>query len=424
MRVMSYLQDILRTMPRPFPYSAYPWRTKALLAIDWRSIFNLHESVKHNKPHWSRACTASRQVLHWLLWKHHFAPLDTSRVLALRLVLARSNPSLSQPHPVVRTPVSAPSPLPLPSHLHPVPPIHRLPPELLTTIFTHTLPPSPRTPKDRFCHQITRRISSFPSSSASSLSSSSSPSSFPSPSQTPTTPLLLTHICHTWRLLAQHTPSLWSTIHVLCPVRADVAYVAFLLSKTGSRCPLTLCLAHYTTPDPAAAAIARMFVAQARRWRSVSFTLMRCVQPAFAGLRLGAGGPAVPLLESYEVRVDTWAEEDIEAFFDVLHSSRRLERPPLLLGYSQPNSHSDHPTQPKPPRMPQIRLLLLPRLRFLLRLLLRIRIRLLLTHPPLPLLSRNNIPPPPAPPTPPSRHARPVGRRRAPGHACSFGVCA
>ncbi|KDR68511.1 hypothetical protein GALMADRAFT_1033430 [Galerina marginata CBS 339.88] len=289
-------------MPRFYMdiYSAYPWRTKALL--DWRSLFSsLPESLKHNEPHWFHACTASHQVLQWLLWKHHFAPLDTSSALAL----ASSNSS--QPHPIVPTP--APLPLPLPLQL--IPPIHRLPPELITTIFFHTLHPSPRTPKDRFCHQITRRISSSPFPS----------SPFPTPS--PTTPLLLTHICHSWRHLAHHTPSLWSSIHVLCPVRSDVAFIAFLLAQTGSSCPLTLGLAHYTTPDPAAEAIARLFVAQAHRWRRVSFTLMRCVQPAFAGLRPGLGG--VPLLEAYEVRVDTWAEEDIEAFFDVLHSSERLE---------------------------------------------------------------------------------------------------
>ncbi|PPQ79983.1 hypothetical protein CVT25_003044 [Psilocybe cyanescens] len=208
--------------------------------------------------------------MQWMMWKHHFSPVDTSNALAW---------------------LTIPAYCVIPRNDC----INQLPNELLTKIFAHVLHSESSSPKDRFCRQISRRISSGSS---------------------PTTPIMLTHVSRFWRATMHDTPTLWSTISVVCPEFKDVECVSFLLKMTGN-CPLTLDLEQYMTPDPVSLEIAQLFVSEAHRWKNITLTLFGYVQDAFSGMRPGD----VKSLESYRVHVHSWDSSRVEQLFQVLHSS-------------------------------------------------------------------------------------------------------
>lgn len=263
------------------PYSPYfspRTRAKARLIsrLEYLKPFLRHAKsfLIDNQIHIERGNDEVWKIVKWALWKHHFSPIETSNALAW---------------------LTIPAYYVVPQRAH----INELPVEILVKIFAHVLHSDCREPKDFFCHEIQRRISSGSS---------------------PTTPLVMTHVSRFWREVVHSAPILWSTIKVLCPLTTDVEYISFLLGKTGN-CPLNLSLEQYMTPDPASLAIANLFVSQAHRWRSVSFTFYRCIQDVFGGLTPGD----VPLLEDYRVRLDGWDPDRIERVFEVLHSSNKLK---------------------------------------------------------------------------------------------------
>ncbi|KZO94024.1 hypothetical protein CALVIDRAFT_529075 [Calocera viscosa TUFC12733] len=97
---------------------------------------------------------------------------------------------------------------------HPLPPVNRLPREVLTTIFLlASHPPPPYRPPN---------LAHIP---------------------TPHTPTVISHVCRTWRVVAFSTPRLWTDIRVM-PLKADkAAFIDF-----ATRCaPHTFALSIRTT---------------------------------------------------------------------------------------------------------------------------------------------------------------------------------
>ena len=239
--------------------------------VDWRPIVDFFEVTE---PLVKRAYSQAHEILQWCMWKHHFRPIDTSHTSEWLNI----PPNLVPPAKPI---------------------INRIPYEILSMIFTFVVHGDYTTPKDRYTYEIQRKITSGSS---------------------PTTPLTLSQVsCH-WRNVVHTSPILWSTLVVCAPSPRDVEYTAFWLSKSGS-VPLDLTLEQYISPDRASDAIAQLFVAEAHRWKRISFSLS--VQSSFSNLRPND----VPLLEEFRLRITHWGPgpHPITQFIDALHSSPNLK---------------------------------------------------------------------------------------------------
>jgi hypothetical protein len=239
--------------------------------VDWRPLFNFFE---RNESLVMRAYSQAHEILQWCMWKHHFRPIDTSH----------TSEWLNIP----------------PNFVPPSKPIiNRMPCEILSMIFTFVVHGDHTTPKDHYTYEIQRKITS---------------------GSAPTTPLTLSQVSRFWRTFVHSSPILWSTLVVCAPSPRDVEYTAFWLSKSGS-VPLNLTLEQYISPDRASDAIAQLFVAEAHRWKRISFSLS--VQSSFSNLR----PHDVPLLEEFRLRITHWGPgpHPITQFIDALHSSPNLK---------------------------------------------------------------------------------------------------
>ncbi|KAF8972310.1 hypothetical protein BDZ97DRAFT_1020179 [Flammula alnicola] len=237
--------------------------------FDWHPILSF---LKKNEPYLLRAADEGLEILQWFMWKHHFAPVDTSNALAWLNIPA----NLLPPSRSV---------------------INDLPHELLTRVFSLVVHSDSTLPQDHYSKTIRSCISS-----GSSL----------------TTPLSVGHVCRFWRDIVHGTPTLWSTIVVCSPVQKHVEIASFWLGKTAN-CPLNLVLEHYTSPDPSVSAIAELFVAQAHRWKRISFTLR--VESPFYSLQPND----TPLLEEFRIRLENWDRSHAARFIRVLLSSSTLK---------------------------------------------------------------------------------------------------
>ncbi|KAF9484859.1 hypothetical protein BDN70DRAFT_872126 [Pholiota conissans] len=244
-------------------------RKSQQLRLDWTPLVS---ALKRNERYLLHAVDHGRAILRLLMWKHHFSPIDTSNAVTWLNTAANLIP---------------------PSK----PVINGMPHDILARIFSFVVHSDCTTPKDRCWKEILH----------SSVTSGSSP----------TTPLILGHVCTSWRSFVHHTPSLWSTIAVQGPLPKHVEVVSFWLARS-EKCPLDLRLEQFLWPDPSSYAIAELFVAQAHRWRRISFVLG--IEAPFAKMRAGD----TPLLEEFRIRLDKWNRTKAHAFIEVLQSSPAL----------------------------------------------------------------------------------------------------
>ncbi|KAF9562562.1 hypothetical protein CPC08DRAFT_761371 [Agrocybe pediades] len=211
----------------------------------------------------------------WTMWKGHHNPIETSNAAEW---------------------LSVPAYMVTPTR----PVINDLPTEIMAKIFAYVVHSDSIEHKHHNSYHISRRI----------ITGSS-----------PTTPKHLMGVCPLWSDVVESTPTLWSTILVTSPARADVEEVSFILEKSKN-CLLDLGLEQYHDPDPASLAILKLFFSVCHRWRSIRFTLkMKDVRDIVSVLRTQQPPQH---LEEYRVRLETWDALDVNKVFHVLHSSPRL----------------------------------------------------------------------------------------------------
>ncbi|THV07101.1 hypothetical protein K435DRAFT_742724, partial [Dendrothele bispora CBS 962.96] len=189
-------------------------------------------------------------------------------------------------------------------------PARRIPPEILATIFIHTLP------CDRF---PTRSVNE--------------------------SPLLLGRVCSLWRAVSLSIPELWNRLHIVIPSSADsnllcqvlsarAKYVETWLSRSGAL-PISFSLYSYNWTQHAPAQDARETMISiihtmmssllhfSKRWKQVDFRVPGII---YKLLREPIGSLTredVPLLESFKVEFSTWGITDItepEYFFGILQA--------------------------------------------------------------------------------------------------------
>jgi hypothetical protein len=180
-----------------------------------------------------------------------------------------------------------------------VPPIHRLPVELLAQIFRHYV-------------QIVDRPRA-------SLSLSVRPHS-------QTTPFLLGEVCYYWRSITTSMGDLWQSIYIDPPRMEHVALVRVWLNHARDY-PLSLWLFQSGSPDDselqATNEILSLFVRHLDRWKSIVFCFSANVPKALMDLPHGA---AVSL-EAARVDARRWDRAIADNLWRALHSSPTLSRP-------------------------------------------------------------------------------------------------
>jgi len=177
-------------------------------------------------------------------------------------------------------------------------PARRIPPEILATIFTHTLP------HDRFPTRSSKE-----------------------------SPLLLGRVCSLWRAVSLSTPELWNQLHIVIPSSADsgllckvlsnrAKYVETWLSRSGAP-PISFSIYSYSWTQHAPAqndratmtAIIHNMMSSllrlSKRWKRVDLRapgiIYKLLREAITSLTV----EDIPLLESLNVEFSTWGITDI-----------------------------------------------------------------------------------------------------------------
>jgi hypothetical protein len=199
------------------------------------------------------------------------------------------------------------------NHVEYVPPIHRLPVELLAEIFRHYV-----------------QIVDHPRAS---LSLSVRPHS-------QITPFLLGEVCDHWKRITTSTGDLWQSIYIDPPRMEHIPLVRLWLSHARNY-PLSLCLFQSGSPDDselqATNEILSLFVRRLNRWKSIVFCFSANVPPALMDLPHGAAAS----LEAARVDARRWDRASADNLWRALHSSPTLSRPDWAnLYWSAPPSHA------------------------------------------------------------------------------------
>jgi hypothetical protein len=184
-------------------------------------------------------------------------------------------------------------------HADRIPPIHRLPVELLAEIFKHYL-------------QIVDR-------SQPSLSLCIRPRS-------QVTPFRLGWVCYYWRSIVLAMGDLWQSMFIGPPKINNIPLIRLWLSLAGER-PLTLWLVQSDCPSDseidATNEILPLLVNRLHRWKAINFDFS--VGPHQAWLNLPHG--AAVSLESARIDVRDWDHASADNIWRALHSSPTLCRP-------------------------------------------------------------------------------------------------
>ena len=205
------------------------------------------------------------------------------------------------------------------SHIHSnrraehIPPVHRLPVELLAEIFRHYL-------------QI--------------VDYSQPPLSLCIKPYSQTTPFRLGQVCCYWRSIAFSVADLWRSMFIGTPRLEHIPLVRLWLRHAGEL-PLSLWLFQSQRPDDqelqATNAILSLLVERLHRWRTINFRFSTVVHQALLMLPHGS---AVSL-ESARIDVRDWDQKSADILWRSLHSSPSLRRPDWVNRYRYgPPSHA------------------------------------------------------------------------------------
>jgi len=184
-----------------------------------------------------------------------------------------------------------------------VPPIHRIPVELLGEIFKHYLDEAPQTRRKNI--GTSRLTTGY---------------------LTTVNPIILGHICLRWRNISLSMPTLWSSLAIYRPKLSQIPLIRLWLKRSGV-CPLTLSLSQTIDGDVTQVAATRhilsYFVRCARRWQSIRLSLYD--GPPYEPLLNLPPGTA-GMLESAHLDLPDWNYEDIDRLWSTFHSSPSLRR--------------------------------------------------------------------------------------------------
>ncbi|KAL0950266.1 hypothetical protein HGRIS_010246 [Hohenbuehelia grisea] len=169
-----------------------------------------------------------------------------------------------------------------------IPPIHQLPTELVAEIFA-------------LCHAAEE---DHRGNSASACAR-----------------VILSHVCRRWRAVILCMPLLWSTISVHGPGDSSLSRLKAHLERSGT-CPLSLrFIAHISTTEGRVENIADILtlaVAHAQRWRALRLYISEDhARPILNLIR----ATSFPSIETLEISVDEWEQQDSHAIFEALSSS-------------------------------------------------------------------------------------------------------
>ncbi|KJA19812.1 hypothetical protein HYPSUDRAFT_850508 [Hypholoma sublateritium FD-334 SS-4] len=234
--------------------------------LSWDQIVSALQNHEHLL---GRAICQGKDILRCLIRKRPFCPIDTSNALVW---------------------LNTPANLLPPSR----PVIHGLPPEILGRIFAFIVHSDCLDKRYQYREEVWVN--------------------FVSSGTSPTTPVVLGHVCRAWRTFVHNTPFLWATIFVHSPLPRHVDIVSFWLARTAD-CPLDLRFEQFLFPDPASLAIIELFIVQAHRWRKIAFIIN--LEEPFDKLRPGS----TPLLEEFRIRLPKWDRARVARVIDTLHAS-------------------------------------------------------------------------------------------------------
>ncbi|RDB24230.1 hypothetical protein Hypma_008595 [Hypsizygus marmoreus] len=183
-------------------------------------------------------------------------------------------------------------------------PINRLPLELFGEIFQHYLA---ELRKDSF----TVRVSSLRSTTFAQFN-----------------PVILGHVCSSWRALTLAMPTLWSSIAVIKPTMSHIPMIQLWLERAAD-CPLSLTIFQSYGEDPGVAQraathnILLLFLARARQWRRIEFHFHdKSTYIPF----LNVSPSVLGMLEDIDVDMGFWDRAVADCVWQKFHSLPSLRR--------------------------------------------------------------------------------------------------
>lgn len=198
-------------------------------------------------------------------------------------------------------------------HVDHIPPIHRLPVELLAKIFRHYM--------------------------------QSVDYSQPSPSlrirpASQTTPFHLGHVCYYWRSITLSMGDLWQSI-CICPPRIEhIPLIQLRLSHAGDH-SLSIWLFQTDLPSDselqATNDVLSLLVQRLHRWKAIEFRFSATVQQPLLDLPYGAAAS----LEAARIDMWNWDQASADNLWRALHSSPTICRPEWVNHYRDgPPNHA------------------------------------------------------------------------------------
>jgi F-box-like len=196
---------------------------------------------------------------------------------------------------------------------HKIPPIHRLPIELLAEIFRHSLQSVDHSkPSPSLCIKPYSR----------------------------TTPFFLGQVCSHWRNITLSTGDLWQSIFISPPRLQNIPLIRAWLTRAGNS-PLSLWLFQSSCPKDEELYVTHeillLLLARIHRWRTIHFRFSKVVHKVLLGIPFGSAAE----LEAARVDVRDWDETSADMFWRSIHSSPSLRRPDWVNRYRHgPPSHA------------------------------------------------------------------------------------
>lgn len=140
-----------------------------------------------------------------------------------------------------------------------------------------------------------------------------------------TTPMVLLHVCSSWRALAMSTSSLWSKLYIFEPTDCDLPLLSFWLSRSaGTWVDMEIIQGRYDYTKSGASNLSvilkvlQLVMEISPRWRKIFFKLRANV----AGYKLPRHPPL--LLEGLALDLEGWTMNTARCFVQSLTSSPHL----------------------------------------------------------------------------------------------------
>ncbi|RDB24247.1 hypothetical protein Hypma_008622 [Hypsizygus marmoreus] len=137
-------------------------------------------------------------------------------------------------------------------------------------------------------------------------------------------PILLGHICMSWRVISLSMPMLWSSIAVFKPTSSQIPLIQVWLDR-ATHCSLSLTILQSKKPNlaeqKATDEVLLLFQTRAHLWRRLDIQIhQRRPNKPLQNL------PATPMLESVQMRVNGWKQTVVDQVWRNIHLLPSLRR--------------------------------------------------------------------------------------------------